>query len=479
MGKSVALLLVLAFLAASCIIVAKPVSAASPDSWTTKTPMQQARSVLGVAAVNGKIYAIGGSTSSGFAPSIPPSAAYGDINLGGFVGTNEEYDPISDKWTYKAPMPTPRMALAIAVYQNKIYCIGGRSVAGDSNGGYTGVNEVYYPATNTWETKAPMPTATGWLIANVVDGKIYVMDYSGTNYVYEPTTNSWTTKAPVPASAFDGYASAVLDKTIYVIGGLSAGQDSNLNFIYNTETDKWNVGTPPPSSHGGGAAGATTGAMAPKRVYVFGEKANLKQGENPGFVRVYNPKNDDWAYGANSPTDRYNFGAAIVNDTFYVVGGHTYNFPGNFAPSSVNEQYTPIGYGTPDSSYDGIAPVITVLSPENKTYYTRDIPLNFTVNESVSQISYVLDDREIVTIGGNVTLYDLSYGTHNFTLFATDIAGNLGSSETIVFTVAKPEPFPTTLVVGAVASVAAIGAVLLFYFARIKKNQASTASKGS
>jgi hypothetical protein len=222
MGKSFAFLIVLVFLTASCLMVAKPAFSSADvaeDSWVSKAPMQVARSVLGVAAVNGKIYAIGGSTASGFSPSIPPSAAYGNIDLGGFVGTNEEYDPTTDKWTYKAPMPTPRMALATAVYQNKIYCIGGRSVSGDRNGGYTAVNEVYDPVTDTWETKAPMPSAAGWLVANVVDGKIYVLDYSGTNYVYEPATDSWTTKAPVPASAFDGYASAVLDGKIYVIGG--------------------------------------------------------------------------------------------------------------------------------------------------------------------------------------------------------------------------------------------------------------------
>ena len=56
------------------------------------------------------------------------------------------------------------------------------------------------------------------------------------------------------------------------------------------------------------------------------------------------PENDNWTFGADIHIRRYNFGVAVVNDTLYAIGGHTYNFPGNYAPSAANEQYTPIGY---------------------------------------------------------------------------------------------------------------------------------------
>jgi len=174
-------------------------------------------------------------------------------------------------------MPTPRMSFAIAMVHNKIYCIGGRTEAAGSTEGYTGVNEVYNPETGIWETKTPLLTATSWLVASVVENRIYVIDYSGTNYVYETATDTWTTKAPVPASALNGYASAVFDNKIF-------------------------------TSHARGAAGATTGGMSAKRIYVFGEKANLEPDENPGFVRIYNPLDNHWTYGTDSPTDRHCFG---------------------------------------------------------------------------------------------------------------------------------------------------------------------------
>jgi hypothetical protein len=431
--------------------------------------MQQARSVLGVAAVNGRIYAIGGSTASGWAPSIPPSAAYGDINLDAFVGTNEEYDPISNTWTYKTPMPTPRIAFATTVYQNKIYCIGGRNRAGDLDGGYTAINEVYDPLTDTWETKSSMPAQAGWLIANTVGNRIYVIDPEGTNYLYDPVADSWSTKTSVPAVAFNGYASAVIDGKIHVIGGLSPDQHGNLHFVYDTETDKWASALPPPSSQGGAAAGATIGALAPIRVYVFGETANLVQGENTDSVRIYDPRTDSWEFGADSPTNRYNFGVVNLNETFYVIGGHTYEFPGSFAPSNVNEQYTPVGYGTPDLLYDNVPPEIIIESPRNETYYTLEVPLDFVVNEPATQLSYVLDSKNSVVIVGNETLRDLSYGTHKITLSAVDLAGNVGFSKTVTFTVEETW-FPWILPI-AVILVIIVVVVFVVLFGYLSKNR--------
>jgi N-acetylneuraminic acid mutarotase len=330
------LLLILCF-----AISTLPLVRASEDSWATKAPMQVARSALGVAAVNGKIYAIGGSNQSGFAPSMPDSTVLGIKHN---VDTNEEYDPATNTWTFKKPMPTPRNNFAIAVYQNKIYCIGGYT-----ENGHTGLNEIYDPATDTWETKTSMPTARGWLMANVVDDKIYLIGgYPNTtlNEVYDPATDTWITKTPSPKpTAFTGgYASAVFENKIYVIGGLSEDYSYNLNQIYDTETGTWSFGTSPPSSIDGGAAVATTGNLAPKQIYVLGAPSALRQGEERNFVRVYDPETDNWTFGADVPTKRYNFGVAVINDIFYVIGGHTYDFPGFFAPSAANEQYTPIGY---------------------------------------------------------------------------------------------------------------------------------------
>ena len=335
MGERRATLILLLVLCFNLSTFEVSLADAAEDLWITKEPMNEARSRLGVVVVNGKIYAIGGSTESGLMP-----------NINGFVGTNEEYDPATDTWTFKKPMPTPRAGFAITVYQNKIYCIGGAIGFSNSTGKiFTRAHEVYDPATDTWETKASMPTARWQMQANVVDGKIYVIDFSGTNHVYDPATDSWTTKAPIPTGA-SGYASAVFDNKIYVVGGFSDGPIffSNLNQIYDPETDTWNLGTPAPSSVVYGDAGATTGMLAPKRIYVFGVTSYIGSGAPPFFNQVYDPETDSWMEGAAIPTNRLYLGVAVVNDTLYAIGGHTYNILGFIGPSAVNEQYIPLGY---------------------------------------------------------------------------------------------------------------------------------------
>ena len=118
---------------------------------------------------------------------------------------------------------------------------------------------------------------------------------------------------------------------------------------------------------------------------------------------------------------------------------------------------------------DATPPKVSILSPENKTYDSSDVPLNFTVSESASLIKYNLNGQDNSTLYENTTLTGLPIGGHNLTIYAWDVAGNLGASETVVFNVAKPEPelepFPTAPVAAVSgASATVIGVGLFIYF---------------
>ncbi len=319
---------------------------ATDDSWTTMEPMPTARSSFGVAVVAGKIYAIGGYNGS-------------------LLGTNEMYDIETDTWTTKTPMPTARHSFAIAVYQNKIYVIGG--IFDESSAvfsGYTGVNEVYNPSTDTWETKEPMPTARADLDANVVGDKIYLIggtkhdsvwpfdqDTGGVNEVYDPSTDSWFTKTPVPMM-YSYSPSAVVTNKIYLLGSRF---DTNIpTQIYNPETDTWISGKAKSTPVLSAAAGATTGVLASKRIYVFGGEVDADVVTN--LTQVYDPETDAWTTGAPMLTPRRALAVAVVNDELYAIGG--YNGETRLA---VNEKYTPADYIPEFPSWTVLPLLIIVL----------------------------------------------------------------------------------------------------------------------
>jgi hypothetical protein len=196
--------------------------------------------------------------------------------------------------------------------------------------------------------------------------------------------------------------------------------------------------------------------IAPKRIYFFGIPAS--GGELPYFVRVYDPENDSWMFGADPPAIRNMVGVGVVNDILYIIGGLTYDRLGYEMPYATNEQYMPIGYGT-------IPPSISIASVENSTVNT--VSLSFTVNKPYVWLAYSLDGKENVTLTGNTTITGLTSGLHNVTVYAKDTFENTGASETITFSVEVP--FPVVPVAAAsAATVAVVGVGLLVYFKKRK-----------
>jgi hypothetical protein len=381
--------------------------------------MPTARGGLGVAVVNGKIYASGG------------------LNNGTQLAVNEEYNPVTDTWTTKAPMPTARSGFAVAVYQGKIYVIGG-TVGDGVNLGFTGVTEVYDPATNTWEAKADMPTPRADLCASVVNGKIYLIggkEYWGdgplyheldVNEVYDPASNSWTAESRMPVPVF-GYASAVVDGEIYVFGGARQLLEEFSNFtsvvsnqVYDVMNDMWVSRSGLPAAGSYGVAEATSGLTAPKRVYVVG---GFDQVSYSSVVRVYDSERDVWSTGASMLTARGYLGLAVVDDVLYAIGG----FDGeNWL--DVNERYLPFGYGT-------VPPEVHILSPKNETYASDSVELAINVSRPPNWIAYSLDAQAKVTVSGDVMLSGLSEGEHTVKVYVDDTFGNLASSSTVHFSV--------------------------------------------
>lgn len=265
-----------------------------PGIWTTKASMPTKLNGLGVGVVNNKIYVIGGRTFEGEQNIV------------------EEYDPITDTWTTKQQMPSARSHLAIGVVNDKIYAIGGL--------GGMNVTEEYDPVTDTWSTNAPMPTSRFWFSVGVVNNKIYAIGGEvrgsepgedatvGIVEEYDPLTDSWTTKASMPTPRA-GLAVGVVDGKIYAIGGKDI-HHVNTTEMYDPETDTWSTKTPMPTGRGELAVGVVSG-----KIYAIGGSPGRTTNEE------YHPIIDSWSTKASMLTPRESLGIGVVNDKIYAIGG--------------------------------------------------------------------------------------------------------------------------------------------------------------
>ena len=119
-------------------------------------------------------------------------------------------------------MPTPRDHHAIGVLNGKLYAIGGR-INGRHDKSIT-ANEEYDPSTDRWRARDPLPTVRSGIVAASLDGKVFVFggesNFGTHNQTesYDPASNRWQSWAPMPI-ARHGLGAAVLGQSIYVISG--------------------------------------------------------------------------------------------------------------------------------------------------------------------------------------------------------------------------------------------------------------------
>lgn len=123
------------------------------DRWTVLPKPSGAYNVAGVGGViAGKFYVAGRAT-----PYVG----------GDEPGRLEVYDPVTNQWTKKAPPPTPpAVGAAGAVLKGRLYVIGGRRYNRDiEEWENVRTTLAYNPITNIWTTKAPLPVrdATKWM----------------------------------------------------------------------------------------------------------------------------------------------------------------------------------------------------------------------------------------------------------------------------------------------------------------------------
>ena len=262
--------------------------------WNTMASMSVGRAGLGIGAASGVLYAVGGTSASGIAPTV------------------EAYDTGAGTWSIKASLPTARTGLGVGVVNGILYAVGGSSA-----GGVVATVEAYDTATNTWSTKASLPTARTGLGIGVVNGILYAVGGSNaggsvaTVEAYDPVTNAWTAKAEMP-TARNALGVGVVDGLIYAVGGSNISGDLSTVEAYNPATNTWTTQISLPSARSGLSVGVLYGIL-----YAAGGVSN---GATVATVESYDPATYVWTTQAPMPTAR-KMAASVAHDGLYFVGG--------------------------------------------------------------------------------------------------------------------------------------------------------------
>ncbi len=252
--------------------------AAGPSAPRAQTPMREA--TIGAApslplAVQGLDYQLEQTAGVFIDLALIP-----DPGLGGPVTAAPELEPPhqieTQQWTFKAPDPVGAVAQVTCEYgpNKRLYAIGGLF----ADGTRTDAVREWDPATDTWAMKTPIPVPggfggiTAYDSAVVVGDKIYVfggynqlgvrINVFNTTSIYDISANTWSRGAPMPDERFGpavGYDGA--DK-IYLMGGASAIIAAST-WEYTISTNTWAVKAPMATGmyRGHGAIDTISGAL--------------------------------------------------------------------------------------------------------------------------------------------------------------------------------------------------------------------------
>jgi N-acetylneuraminic acid mutarotase len=186
---------------------------ATADEWTPRTPMPDGteRSSSCIAALGTKIYLIAGSlNTNGNTTAVVHSSVY---------------DTVLDEWEILPDAPSPREHCIAGAVGGKVYVVSGR------DGRISGVDPETWefdPATNEFSQRAPIPTPRGGTAGAVLGNKIYIFGGEGNDAdpngifhaveAYVPSTDTWET-LPNMLIGRHGFAAAVVGDRIYLPGG--------------------------------------------------------------------------------------------------------------------------------------------------------------------------------------------------------------------------------------------------------------------
>lgn len=204
--------------------------------WMPVANMLTARMNLGVGAIRDMRDAVTGT-------SFNAIYAIGGYSGKAILGSAEKYDIQTDTWSEIAPMKTPRRNVGVAVIENLVYAVGG-SNRDDGTRSNLNSMERYNPEKDEWEDLPPMHRSRGAASVTALNGCLYAVGgYDSGQWLCEverfnPITNQWSLIAPMLHSR-TGVAVTSVRNEVYAIGGYNGVKTVDVVERYNPDEGTW------------------------------------------------------------------------------------------------------------------------------------------------------------------------------------------------------------------------------------------------
>ncbi|KXS97974.1 hypothetical protein AC578_3123 [Pseudocercospora eumusae] len=166
-----------------------------------------------------------------------------------------------------------------------------------------------------------------WILGGTVQDRKAQFQTTDRVEVFSLSLGKWQVAPPLPEPLNHANAASV-NNTVYLLGGLSAGDDwlaRNITAMYDSATRQWKTRAPMPI---GTARGACAVGVHGNTIYLAGGMTYLNLTQDGAqdcltTVTAYDTSTDRWTRLPDLPAPRQHVGGAVVGDTFYVLGGRT------------------------------------------------------------------------------------------------------------------------------------------------------------
>jgi N-acetylneuraminic acid mutarotase len=287
--------------------------------------------------------------------TISPDAVYeneggGQINILGTINFTDPDGDLSfitvtifdsiDQEIYSETVPIIDLNLIIGLTSGVIQgeFIGNTSVVGnfrvqvyltDANNLRSNILESNFRVSEfPWISKAAMPTKRSGFATAMLNGLIYVIGgvdldapvspkpVLSTVEIYNPSADSWAT-GPSLLVALTNQMAATVNGKIYAIGGRGSFTTDQTDVVqeFNPDTLSWSLKTSMPDQRSKAAVATHNGI-----IYIAGGEAI--GGSQLASLLSYDPVADFWGAGSPMSQARLSPGGAVINGEFFVYGGY-------------------------------------------------------------------------------------------------------------------------------------------------------------